>query len=84
MKLIRTLSLSLAVTALVMPALATDAAAQKKKPEVFEIGPINITARPTRPSAVVELGKILPEVELSKVRQSFSHLIAEALLNDPF
>jgi hypothetical protein len=84
MNVVRTLCLSLVMTAAAVPLLAGDALAQKKKPEVFEIGPINITARPTRPSAVVELGKILPEVELAKVRQSFSGLIAEALLSDPF
>ncbi|MBS2019892.1 MAG: hypothetical protein JST00_43920 [Deltaproteobacteria bacterium] len=62
-----------------------DAQAQaKKKPEVFEIGPIMVTARPTRPSAVVELGKILPEIEIEKIRQPFISKIEEALAGDPF
>jgi hypothetical protein len=84
MKKLQILGLSLAFALGVTATFTGEAHAQKKKPEVFEIGPINITARPTRPSAVVELGKILPEVELAKVQKSFSKLIAEALLNDPF
>jgi len=43
-----------------------------------------VTARPTRPSAIVELGKILPEIEIEKIRQPFISKIEEALASDPF
>ena len=49
-----------------------------------ELCPILVTARPTRPSAVVELGKILPEIEIAKIKQPFIHKIEEALSGDPF
>lgn len=66
-------------------ASTSEAQAQaKKKAEVFEIGPIMVTARPTRPSAIVELGKILPEIEIEKIRQPFISKIEEALASDPF
>ncbi len=62
----------------------SDAHAQKKKVEVFEIGEVKIYARPTRPSAVVELGKILPEIEIAKIRQPFISKIEEAITGEPF
>lgn len=66
-------------------ASVTDAHAQgKKKVEVFEIGEVKIYARPTRPSAVVELGKILPEIEIAKIRQPFISKIEEAVTGEPF
>lgn len=69
-------------------AVAGDASAQKadknKGGQPFEIGAIVITARPTRPSAVVELGKILPEIEIAKIRQPFLNKIEEALSGEPF
>ena len=63
-----------------------DASAQAKRAEkeVATIGTVVITARPTRPSAVVELGKILPEIEISSIRQPFLSKIEEALLSEPF
>ena len=69
-----------------------DASAQAKpKPAppaksgaVYEISQIIITARPTRPSAVVELGKILPEIEIGKIRQPFLTKIEEAVAVEPF
>jgi hypothetical protein len=63
-----------------------DASAQAKRreSEVATIGTITITARPTRPSAVVELGKILPEIEISSVRQPFLKKIEDALMSEPF
>jgi hypothetical protein len=67
---------------------AGDALAQGKGKgkanEVYEIGPVIVTARPTRPSAVVELGKILPEIEIAKIRQPFLGKIEEALTGEPF
>ena len=68
--------------------LGGEASAQKAdknaKGQPFEIGAIIITARPTRPSAVVELGKILPEIEIAKIRQPFLNKIEEALSGEPF
>jgi len=68
--------------------LAGESSAQKAdknaKGQPFEIGAIIITARPTRPSAVVELGKILPEIEIAKIRQPFLDKIEAALSGDPF
>jgi len=66
--------------------LSVDAHAQPKKKaqEVYEIGAIIVTARPTRPSAVVELGKILPEIEIAKIRQPFLNKIEEAITGEPF
>jgi hypothetical protein len=45
---------------------------------------ITVTARPMRPSAVVDLGKILPDIELSKLRQDFYKQIEGLLLSEPF
>ena len=45
---------------------------------------ITVTARPMRPSAVVDLGKILPDIELSKLRQDFYKQIEALLLSEPF
>ena len=72
--------------ALAVFAFSGEASAQqpKKKAEVYEIGPVIVTARPTRPSAVVELGKILPEIEIAKIRQPFLSQIEEALNGEPF
>ncbi len=70
-----------------LSAFAVDASAQKKddkKGQPYEIGPVIVTARPTRPSAVVELGKILPEVEIAKIRQPFLDKIEAALSGEPF
>jgi hypothetical protein len=67
--------------------LAGDALAQGKKKaaaEIYEIGAVIVTARPTRPSAVVELGKILPEIEIAKIRQPFITKIEEAITGEPF
>ena len=65
-----------------------EASAQKAdkgaKNQPFEIGPVIVTARPTRPSAVVELGKIIPEIEIAKIRQPFLNKIEEALSGEPF
>ena len=67
------------------------AAVKKEKKEAkprtdqpFELGPIIVTARPTRPSAVVELGKLLPEVKMSSIRQPFVAKIESAILREPF
>lgn len=61
------------------------AQAKKKAPqEIYEIGAVIVTARPTRPSAVVELGKILPEIEIAKIRQPFINKIEEAITGEPF
>jgi hypothetical protein len=78
--------LALTPIALALLAFANDANAQgkKKQSEVFEIGPVVVTARPTRPSAVVELGKILPEIEIAKIRQPFISKIEEAITSEPF
>lgn len=57
---------------------------KKKAQEVYEIGAVIVTARPTRPSAVVELGKILPEIEIAKIRQPFISKIEEAITGEPF
>lgn len=78
--------LTLTPIALALVALATDANAQAKKKasEIFEIGAVIVTARPTRPSAVVELGKILPEIEIAKIRQPFISKIEEAITGEPF
>jgi hypothetical protein len=78
--------LALVPIALAMLAVSTEANAQTKKKasEVFEIGAVIVTARPTRPSAVVELGKILPEIEIAKIRQPFISKIEEAILGEPF
>lgn len=78
--------LALAPIALAMLAFSTEANAQAKKKasEIFEIGAVIVTARPTRPSAVVELGKILPEIEIAKIRQPFISKIEEAILGEPF
>lgn len=78
--------LALAPVAAATVLLSVDAHAQaKKKPqEIYEIGAIIVTARPTRPSAVVELGKILPEIEIAKIRQPFIDKIQEAITGEPF
>ena len=78
--------LALAPVAAATLFLAGDAQAQKKKPpqEIYEIGAVIVTARPTRPSAVVELGKILPEIEIAKIRQPFITKIEEAITGEPF
>jgi hypothetical protein len=63
-----------------------DAGAQAKRrdAEVATIGTIVIKARPINPSAVVELGKIIPEIEIATIRQPFLLKIEEALLSEPF
>ncbi len=78
--------LALAPIALAVLAVSSEANAQAKKKasEIFEIGAVIVTARPTRPSAVVELGKILPEIEIAKIRQPFISKIEEAILGEPF
>lgn len=78
--------LALTPLALALVALTHDAHAQakKKQSEIFEIGAVIVTARPTRPSAVVELGKILPEIEIAKIRQPFISKIEEAITSEPF
>ena len=84
----RTTKLFALGSALALFAVAGEAPAQKadkpKAGQPFEIGAIVITARPTRPSAVVELGKILPEIEIAKIRQPFLNKIEEALSGEPF
>jgi len=65
-------------------ALAQKTDAKPAKGQPYEIGPVIVTARPTRPSAVVELGKILPEIEIAKIRQPFLSKIEEALSGEPF
>ena len=74
--------------ALALVAVSGVASAQKvdknAKSQPYEIGPVIVTARPTRPSAVVELGKIIPEIEIAKIRQPFLNKIEEALSNEPF
>jgi hypothetical protein len=78
-------ALSTVATVLAVVTFTSEASAQKKKQnEIFEIGSIIITARPTRPSAVVELGKILPEIEIAKIRQPFLSKIEDALSSEPF
>jgi len=85
MRLSKKASLAAAASALAIFAFVGEANAQKKKAsEVYEIGPVIVTARPTRPSAVVELGKILPEIEIAKIRQPFLNKIEEALSGEPF
>ena len=89
MKRIRILQLATALAAaVVVIGTAFDASAQKTdkpaKGQPYEIGPVIVTARPTRPSAVVELGKILPEIEIAKIRQPFLSKIEEALSGEPF
>ena len=82
---LRTLLLGASAALLATLGGLADAGAQaKKKPEVFEIGPIVVTARPTRPSAIVELGKILPDIEIEKIRKPFITKIEEALVGEPF
>lgn len=78
--------LTLTPIALTLLAFASDAQAQAKKKasEIFEIGAVIVTARPTRPSAVVELGKILPEIEIAKIRQPFISKIEDAITGEPF
>lgn len=89
MKLVRTLALASLAFAAFAVSSASDAHAQgkggaKKAAEVYEIGPVIVTARPTRPSAVVELGKILPEIEIAKIRKDFFTKIEEAISGEPF
>jgi hypothetical protein len=84
MKLPRAFVLAASSVAIVTAASAADA--QQKpaaKPAPAEIN-ITVTARPMRPSAVVDLGKILPEIELSKLRQEFYKQIESLLLSEPF
>lgn len=78
--------LALAPVAAAALLFSADAFAQPKKKaqEVYEIGAVIVTARPTRPSAVVELGKILPEIEIAKIRQPFINKIEEAITGEPF
>jgi hypothetical protein len=81
MKIARTLRLSLAAS-LALAAMGSLAHAEDKKGnQPIEI---NITARPMRPSAVVDLGKILPEIEISKLRKDFYKQIEGLLLSEPF
>jgi hypothetical protein len=89
MKRIRIVQLASALAAVVaILGTAEEASAQKTdkpaKGQPYEIGPVIVTARPTRPSAVVELGKILPEIEIAKIRQPFLSKIEEALSGEPF
>jgi hypothetical protein len=89
MKPIRIVQLASAFAAFVtVLGTAGVASAQKTdkpvKGQPYEIGPVIVTARPTRPSAVVELGKILPEIEIAKIRQPFLDKIEEALSGEPF
>lgn len=68
---------------------AQDKAKEKKEPkpragQPVELGPIVVTARPTRPSAVVELGKLLPEVKMSTIRQPFVSKIEKVITREPF
>ncbi len=85
MKLLKILALVPVAAVVVAFTSTTEAHAQpKKKVEVFEIGEVKIYARPTRPSAVVELGKILPEIEIAKIRQPFISKIEEAITGEPF
>jgi hypothetical protein len=75
-------------SAIAVTSLSSEASAQKTdkpaKGQPYEIGPVIVTARPTRPSAVVELGKILPEIEIAKIRHPFLNKIEEALSGEPF
>ena len=88
MKLAHVCKLAALASAFAILATASEASAQKKddktKGQPYEIGPVIVTARPTRPSAVVELGKILPEIEIAKIRQPFLNKIEEALSGEPF
>lgn len=87
---IRTACMSVSATVIALSMLVGSASAQKTdakppaKGQPYEIGPIVVTARPTRPSAVVELAKILPEVEIAKIRQPFLDKIEAALSGEPF
>lgn len=82
MKIARTFQLA-AATFLALGAVSAAANAQEK-PKGNQPIEINITARPMRPSAVVDLGKILPEIEISKLRKDFYKQIESLLLNEPF
>jgi hypothetical protein len=85
MKLMKILALVPVAAVVVAFSSSREAHAQpKKKIEVLEIGEVKIYARPTRPSAVVELGKILPEIEIAKIRQPFISKIEEAITGEPF
>jgi hypothetical protein len=83
-KLGTSLAAALAIVALAAPASAQKTDKDKQKGQPYEIGPVIVTARPTRPSAVVELGKILPEIEIAKIRQPFLDKIEAALSGEPF
>lgn len=83
LKLLTLTPIALALVAFATPRDA-NAQAKKKASEIFEIGAVIVTARPTRPSAVVELGKILPEIEIAKIRQPFISKIEEAITGEPF
>lgn len=85
MKLAPTLALCATAAAALVLFAAPEASAQKKKqPEVFTLNTIEIVARPTRPSAVVELGKIFPEPQLANLRHPFIAKIEEAIAGEPF
>ena len=66
------------------PSGATHTCPNGKVVPINELCEILIAARPTRPSAVVELGKVLPEIDLQKIRQPFISKIEEALSKEPF
>lgn len=86
MNVVAKLSLGLVAAAAALTAGTTDAHAQAKgkQSQVFELNAVEITARPSRPSAVVELGKIFPEIELAKIRLPFISKIEEAIASEPF
>ncbi len=77
-------ALSVAVLAVVPPASAEKKAPDAKATNDAAAINVVVTARPMRPSAVVDLGQILPEIELSKLRKDFYTEIEGLLLSEPF
>lgn len=49
-----------------------------------ELCPLIVTARPVRPGAVVELGKILPEIDPAKIKQPLVQKIEQGVTAGPF
>ena len=77
-------ALSLAILGIVPSASADKKTADAKTSNDAAAINVVVTARPMRPSAVVDLGQILPEIELSKLRKDFYKEIEGLLLSEPF
>jgi hypothetical protein len=76
-------SVTVALLALAVIALSSNASAQKKG-NVITIGEVTIVGRVQKPIASVDVSKIQPKLTLAELRQPFLDRIEEAVGKDPF